>query len=51
MVARLSLALVDVDQAVTRLRAILIAGGLVALLAAVLMSSGAVVLLSRALRG
>ncbi len=50
MVARLSLALVDVDQAVTRLRAILIAGGLVALLAAVLMSSGAVVLLSRALR-
>jgi two-component system phosphate regulon sensor histidine kinase PhoR len=50
MVARLSLPLADVDRAVARLRAILIAGGLVALLAAVLMSSGAVVLLSRALR-
>jgi two-component system phosphate regulon sensor histidine kinase PhoR len=50
MVARLSLPLADVDRAVARLRAILVAGGLVALLAAVLMSSGAVVLLSRALR-
>jgi len=50
MVARLSVPLADVDRAVARLRAILIAGGLVALLAAVLMASGAVVLLSRALR-
>jgi two-component system phosphate regulon sensor histidine kinase PhoR len=50
MVARLSLPLAEVDQAVARLRTILIAGGLVALLAAVMMSSGAVVLLSRALR-
>jgi len=50
MVARLSLPLADVDQALARLRAILIAGGLVALLAAVFMSSGAVMLLSRALR-
>ena len=50
MVARLSLPLAEVDQAVARLRAILIVGGLVALLAAVLMSSAAVVLVSRALR-
>jgi two-component system phosphate regulon sensor histidine kinase PhoR len=50
MVARLSVPLEEVDHAVARLRAILIAGGLVALLAAVLMASGAVVLLSRALR-
>ena len=50
MVARLSVPLAEVDHAVARLRAILIAGGLVALLAAVLMASGAVVLLSRALR-
>jgi two-component system phosphate regulon sensor histidine kinase PhoR len=50
MVARLSLPLADVDRAVAQLRAILIAGGLVALLAAVLIASGAVVLLSRALR-
>jgi two-component system phosphate regulon sensor histidine kinase PhoR len=50
MVARLSLPLAEVDQAVARLRAILIAGGLVALLAAVMLSSGAVVLLARELR-
>ena len=50
MVARLSLPLAEVDQAVARLRAILVVGGLVALLAAVLMSSAAVVLVSRALR-
>ncbi|MGO9291059.1 MAG: ATP-binding protein [Polyangia bacterium] len=50
MVARLSVPLAEVDHAVARLRATLIAGGLVALLAAVLMASGAVVLLSRALR-
>ena len=50
MVARVSVPLADVDRAVARLRAILVAGGLVALLAAVLMASGAVVLLSRALR-
>ena len=50
MVTRLSLPLAEVDQAVARLRTILILGGLVALLAAVLMSSAAVVLMSRALR-
>jgi two-component system phosphate regulon sensor histidine kinase PhoR len=50
MVARLSLPLAEVDQAVARLRTILVVGGLVALLAAVLMSSAAVVLVSRALR-
>ena len=50
MVARLSLPLADVDRAVLRLRAILLAGGLVALAAAVLMSSAAAFLLSRALR-
>jgi two-component system phosphate regulon sensor histidine kinase PhoR len=50
MVARISLPLAEVDQAVARLRAILVVGGLVALLAALLMSSAAVVLVSRALR-
>jgi two-component system phosphate regulon sensor histidine kinase PhoR len=50
MVARLSLPLAEVDQAVARLRTILIIGGLVALLAAVMLSSGAVVLLARELR-
>ncbi|MGB8294350.1 MAG: ATP-binding protein [Polyangia bacterium] len=50
MVARLSLPLAEVDDAVARFRAILIVGGLVALLAAVFISSGAVVLLAHALR-
>lgn len=50
MVARLSQPLADVDQAVTRLRTILLVAGALALLVAILLSSGAAVLLSRALR-
>jgi two-component system, OmpR family, phosphate regulon sensor histidine kinase PhoR len=50
MVARLSLPLSNVDQAVARLRTILFVGGLLALLVALLLSSAAAVLLSRALR-